>query len=365
MRILLAGGGTGGHLIPGISLAEEILKKDKEAKLLFISTGKPLEKQLFDKFKLPYQCISAKPLTKSVKKLPGFFYHTTRACLQSLRIVRQFKPEIIVGLGGYGAAPILAAGKMLRIPLFILEQNAIPGTVNRLFAPVSQKVCCQFESSLSYFQNVGLLTGNPIRSALKKEVKNAREQLGLDPNRFTLLVMGGSQGAQAINRCFIEATKRMAEKPAEWPIQIIHLAGANAYEELTSAYQKANIPHKVFSFLEEMELAYSSCDIAVCRSGGTSLAELTALGIPSILIPFPYAKADHQYLNALEIAQKGAAWVCKEEQFTPEQLFLYLKTFMGSPEVRQQMQESARKIGRLEAGSEIFSLIESTLKQVA
>ncbi|MEK7484511.1 MAG: glycosyltransferase, partial [Planctomycetota bacterium] len=210
MRLIFAGGGTGGHLIPGISLAEEILKKLPHSELLFVSTGKPLEKQLFERFQLSYRVISARPLTKQLQKIPGFFYHTCGAIRQSIRILRDFRPEGIIGLGGYGAAPVLVATKLLKIPFFILEQNAIPGSVNRLFAPFSEKVCCQFEQSLPYFKDLGFLTGNPIRSALKKEVQNARQKLGLEADRFTLLVMGGSQGAQAINRCLAETVQLIA-----------------------------------------------------------------------------------------------------------------------------------------------------------
>lgn len=362
MKLVFAGGGTGGHLIPGISLAEEILKKNSASQLLFISTGKPLEKQLFERFSLPFCTISARPMTKQPRKIPGFLFHTANAIRQSISILREFRPEGVIGLGGYGAAPVLLAAKLLNIPFFILEQNAIPGSVNLLFAPFSKKVCCQFEQSLPYFKELGLLTGNPIRSALRQEVRDARQQLGLEPDRFTLLVMGGSQGAQAINRCMAETVQLLSRESPSLKIQIVHLTGAKEMEALEHAYTRAQVPHKLFSFLEAMELAYSSCDLVIGRAGGTSLAEITALGLPSILIPFPQAKADHQYLNAIEIEKKGAAIVYREAHLTPEKLLAHLREFCENPQQLLQMRECSKKIGRLDAGASILSVLESTLK---
>jgi UDP-N-acetylglucosamine--N-acetylmuramyl-(pentapeptide) pyrophosphoryl-undecaprenol N-acetylglucosamine transferase len=361
MKIVLAGGGTGGHLIPGISLAQTIRQELPQSEIYFLSKGNALEHRLCEQYEFPLYPVAAKPLSKNPWKLAGFAYQTFKGTFQARRFLQNFQPDAIIGLGGYGSAPALFAGHSLKIPLFLLEQNAIPGIVNQWVAPYTQKVFCQFEQVLPYFGNKGVLAGNPLRLALTQPVIKAREKLGLDPQRLTLLIMGGSQGAQALNSCMEKSISKVVQH-LKTPLQILHLAGSEANETLEKAYQNAGVPYRIFSFLPEMEWAYASSDLAIARAGGTSIAEMTAWGLPSILIPYPHAKADHQFLNARELVQKGAALVFRENQWTPERLVSSLSELLETPGKLQKMSASAKALGKPHAGQDIFQQLSMCLK---
>lgn len=314
MRLLLAGGGTGGHLFPAVALAEQFKREEPEGEVLFVGTERGLEFRLLPGFgwtlrTIPMSGWAGLGLGARLRALTGL----VKSLWQSRRILGEFRPDVVVGVGGYASVPVLLAAKLAGIPYLIHEQNAWPGEANRLLGRWAGRICLSFPESARAFRRAPtVVTGNPVRAAME-----ACPPLPAGPP--VLLVFGGSHGARAINRAMLSAVTQLEDWRGR--LRIIHQTGAAEVDIVLAGYREAGWEGvEVLSFIDDMATAYASASLVVCRAGATTLAELTASARPAVLIPYPHAAGNHQVVNASALAAKGAAIMIEEKHLQADDL---------------------------------------------
>ncbi len=312
-RIVIAGGGTGGHLYPGIAVAREMRRRLPELVVTFAGTDRGIERTVVPRegFELDLlrsaglKGMSIGSFARGVSLLP-------LSGLDAWGIVSRRKPNLVIGVGGYSSGPVVLVAALRRIPTLLLEQNAVPGFTNRTLAPFVTAAAVTFETTRSYFGRRGFVTGNPVRPEF---FDPAPAPIGGPPR---ILIVGGSQGAHAINMAMVEAAPRLAGHPGG--LAITHQTGERDLERVRDGYRRAGLEARTEPFLFAMDREMKSADLVICRAGATTLAELTAAGRPSILVPLPTAADDHQRKNAAVLAQAGAAEMLEQSQMTGEHL---------------------------------------------
>lgn len=346
MKIIFAGGGTGGHLMVGLSIAEEIRSRFHESEIIFFGTDKKFEKRCVEQRGFQFRQMRAKKWEKSFKRILTFVGVTFAGIIESLLAIRKFNPDIVVGLGGYASvAPIIAA-KLLSIPSVLLEQNVIPGKANRFLTNWVDEVYCHWRGSLKWFNKAKIVrvTGTPIRKDILYSQKTiSAEKFGLSLSKKTILITGGSQGAQAINEVILKCLPKL--EPLSNELQIIHCTGEYGYDIAKAAYKQTNIDAFVCSFLDDMGAALSMADIIICRAGATTIAEITSLGIPAILIPYPHAADNHQYWNAMELASNGGGYLLQQIDLTPEKIIELITDLLNNKEKYNRMKMFSKGMG--------------------
>lgn len=333
MKVIIATGASGGHLFPALGLAEE-LKNNGE--IIFICDQGQAEEGIRKKGYRAKTLIIMK-LRSWLNILPFVFY-LSKAFGQSLRIINDFKPDVVVGFGSYVSFPAVMAAKVKGIPTIIHEQNVIPGRANRMLANFVNKIAISFSDSAKYFPRAKiLLTGCPLRQDLLNVDKTvALQKFNLVADKFTILVLGGSQGSHHLNIKFIQAISGIQTQDN---LQIIHLTGAGDYELVKAEYKKKGIGHCVFAFLEEMGYAYKLADLVISRAGASAITEIALFGLPSILVPYPFAYG-HQLQNAKVLADAGGAILIRDEDLSAD---LLQKNILRLINNRRQLQEMAQK----------------------
>ena len=316
LRVVFAGGGTGGHLYPAIAIAEELRRRVPEADITFVGTRGKIEERTVPEqgFKFVAIWISGFRRSFSLSVLT-FPLKVVVALVQSLVLLLRLKPEVVVGTGGYVCGPPRYVASLLGIPTLIQEQNSYPGVTTRMLAGRVDEVHLTFESSKRFFNRAQgvFVTGNPVRSQVGKAgKKESLEYFGLEPSKTTVLIFGGSLGASSLNAAVsgnLAALKQMG-------VQVLWQTGNNEYEKMSAIVRNVQPSGlglvKAMSFIERMDLAFGASDLAVCRAGATTLAELACAGLPSILVPYPHAAADHQTENARTMVDAGAALMCSD-----------------------------------------------------
>lgn len=374
LKIAIAGGGTGGHLFPAIAVAEVFQDRGHDV-VIFIS-----EKEI-DRIasrEIADQQAGFADRTRGLlrfEKIPGvgmpkllspavfrFFSNFRSSIFHCARLYKEIQPDAVLGMGGFTSTAPIYAGWRRRIPTFLHESNAIPGKANRLNAKMVKTVLLGFEECAVHFPGSKCeATGTPIRKALlkRKAREEALRELGLEPGRKTLLVMGGSQGARGINEAIIRALPLL--KRLE--IQAIHLAGPEEDQLVLTNYRREGVPAYVAPFFTQMELAYSAADLAIARSGAASISELSFFGLASILIPYPFAAENHQALNAEIFAQSGAAEVLNQSEITSETLAALVGKLFNDPAKLQRMAWSARQLAPENAAGRVCDVIEKFVNQ--
>ena len=308
LHIVIAGGGTGGHLFPGIAVAQEFEARNPASRIIFVSTGNPLERSVLSKTGYTLQTITAAGIKgrglwnqiKSVVKIP-------KGILAANRILKKFSPDLTVGLGSYSAGPVVFTAWLRRIPIVVHEQNILPGITNRILSRFANRIYISFENTKSNMDSRKVQwTGNPVRRELLEYSDRHAEDVSDDSGNgfFTILIIGGSQGAHRINTAVIEALEHLEDKEH---LHFVHQTGDADEQPVKEAYRRNNIQCTVQSFFDIMAELYSRADLLICRAGATTVAEITALGKAVIFIPFPYAADNHQVLNAGTLAEDGAA----------------------------------------------------------
>lgn len=308
-RFLFAGGGTGGHLYPAIAVADEIKRLKPESEILFVGTKSKIEGRVVPKLGYGFKSIWIKGFARKFNMENLLFpVKLLVSLVQSLFISFRFKPRVAIGSGGYVAGPAIWGASVLGAKVILMESNSYPGFTTRLLERYADEVNISFEDSKKYLRRPDKikLTGNPVRSELGSSTKEeSKKSFGLDENKFTILVLGGSLGAASINNSVSECVEELENKS----LQIIWQTGKNYYH----SYKNINLDSvKILDFIEDMNKAYSACDLLVARAGATTIAELTVLGIPSILIPSPHVAENHQYYNAKSLADNNAAVLIKD-----------------------------------------------------
>lgn len=345
LRVLIGVGGSGGHLFP----AQQLGQKLSDCELFF--AGHKLEKSpFFQRGNVPYEEIDAAPLQKWIPFLKAF----GKGVKQSLRLIRRFQPDVVVGFGSYHSFPLLVAAVLLRKKIVLFEANCVLGKVNRLFRPFCEKFALQFplfEQTRSQDVFVPLLPWNPL-TQIKISKEEARRTFSLDPDRMTILVFGGSQGAQFINQAFLQAAKTLRQKGHSF--QVIHLTGKEE-PSVSNAYREADIPAQVKPFEKEMFLAYTAADCVVCRSGAGTVAELIQFAKPALLIPFPFATEDHQKRNGQYLAQvlQGAKLLLQEEA-KEERMVQEIEKLLQERAVYRQALEEAKEQQQGRVGFDVW-----------
>ncbi|MDQ2866920.1 MAG: undecaprenyldiphospho-muramoylpentapeptide beta-N-acetylglucosaminyltransferase [Verrucomicrobiota bacterium] len=356
MNAIIACGGTGGHLFPGLAVAEVLRARGHEV-LLFVSEKEVDTLALREHPEIPFEKLPSVGLPSPFSPtIFGFMRRFNDSLGRCRAIYRRFQPEVVLGMGGFTSTAPVLAGKMRGVPTFIHESNAIPGKANRFTSRMVRVVLLGFKECAPFFPRVKTeVTGTPIRTDLQKLDRNtAREKLGLNPERKTLLVMGGSQGASGINQAMIRALPAL-EKAS---LQVIHLTGARDEKLMADNYQRAGLPAVVVAFHHQMELLYSAADLAIARSGAASLAELASFSLPGILIPFPYAADDHQTRNAEIFVRAGAATLLKESEIVDDTLGRQILALSNDPARLALMAENAAKLSTRDAASVVVAAME-------
>lgn len=347
-RILFAGGGTGGHLYPGIAIAEEIRKRFPSAELLFVGNAKNIEARI-----VPAKGFSFLPIwvagfrrSLSLDTLLSLVKLIV-AVVQSFLVIRRVKPQVVVGTGGYVCGPPLYVASLVGIPTLIQEQNSYPGVTTRILALWVSEVHLSFDRARRFIKRTDgvFVSGNPTREAIGSvERRIGAERLQVDDGRFTVLVVGGSRGARSINNAMLG----MVDSLAALGIQLVWASGGDDYERCRTALEGragtgASSLH-LLPYIEEMEFAYAVADLVVCRAGATTIAEITRAGLPSVLIPYPFAAADHQTENAKALEESGAAMVVRDSE-TAAMLLPVIRGLLHDPARLKAMGDRARQLG--------------------
>lgn len=352
-RVILAGGGTGGHLFPGIAVYEELKRREPELETLFVGTARGIEARVVPELGERLECIDVGPLKgRTTGQLVKNLLALPHAGLEVTKILRRFRPSLVLGVGGYAAGPMVATAAALGIPTAVLEQNASVGLTNRLLARFVDRAYVNFEETASVFPSRAVrVVGNPIRRSVAAVANMART----DPAAFEMrarrvLVIGGSQGARSLNQVVPEALARVVASGRSF--EIVHQTGQAMCEAVRARYEALGVSATVTPFIEDMGRAYASAALVIGRAGATSLAEICAIGRPSILIPIPTVD-DHQWTNARALEQRGAALALRDVGLTVDTLSEAVGQLMSDSERRRAMAEAARVLGKPDAAAAI------------
>ena len=360
MRLLIAGGGTGGHLFPGVAIAEEARARDPATSVLFVGTTRGIEARVLPRLGWPHRFIEASGL-KTVGALGAVrgLLRVPRALLQSRRILREFRPDAVIGVGGYASGPVVLAAALGRIPTAVLEQNSIPGLANKILGRFVRAVFLSFQETRRYFRPARVhMTGNPIRRALRERLAQASAS-GSAGRR--LFCFGGSLGAKAVNGLVVDAASILAREG--FSVEIVHQTGPDDQAATAARYAAAGVPADVRGFIDDMAAEYGRADLVIARAGATTVAELTVVGRPAILIPYPFAADNHQERNAVALAHAGAAVVFSQGGLDGAKLAAAIRSLLEDRSRLAAMQSAMRALARPEAAADIVAWAEAQIRR--
>jgi UDP-N-acetylglucosamine--N-acetylmuramyl-(pentapeptide) pyrophosphoryl-undecaprenol N-acetylglucosamine transferase len=354
MKVIIAGGGTGGHLFPGIAVAREIQRRHPGSQVLFVGAEQGIETKIVPKEGYPLKTLPLGGIkgVSWVRRLRNLAA-TLSGIHAAKNILREFKPDAVIGVGGYASFPIITAAILGRYPRLIMEQNSIPGLANRTLGRWVNFAAVTDPRTRSYFGTRAVVTGNPIRP----EFKSVAAKPHVAP--YTILIFGGSQGAQSINKAVIEALPELAD----WKdrVRFVHQTGERQLEEVKKAYSTQRFTADVRTFFNDFHQQYAAADLIIARSGATTVAEIKAAGRAAILIPFPFAADDHQTKNAQAMVDEKAALLIENSQLNGQRLAGAIRDLLGNPARLQELEANARRIAVLDAEERIVNLVEEAV----
>jgi UDP-N-acetylglucosamine--N-acetylmuramyl-(pentapeptide) pyrophosphoryl-undecaprenol N-acetylglucosamine transferase len=360
---MVAGGGTGGHLFPGIALAEEFRRREAGAEVTFVGTEHGIEAKIIPREGYPIRFLRAEGIVgKSIIRKATGAAKTALSFLDARRILASVSPDIVIGVGGYASGAIVLMASLKSIPTLVHEQNSVPGATNRILGKFVDRVCVTYQESMSAFP-VGktFLTGNPVRLKIMKGDREAACRLfSLDKQIFTVFIFGGSSGAASINRTVVDALNHLGDLRES--VQFLHQTGDRDFENIRDAYRKTGMKGTVAPFIYQMAEAYAASDLVISRAGATTLAELTALGKPAILVPYPFAAGRHQEVNAMKLKEMGAAQVILDHEMSGKILADHIRELYENASGLRDMQRASRGLGTPEACSKIVDIAISLFK---
>lgn len=349
MKLIVAGGGTGGHLFPGIAVAEEFLSRDPANQVLFVGSERGIEARAIPRLGYQLELISAAGIRGkgSLAKLKGAAM-MIYGYAQSRKILHRFQPDLVLGVGGYASLPMVMAARGMEIPRYIHEQNALPGMSNKVLSRVANKVFISLDESAKFFpKDCTLLTGNPLRRQILEMLsKDGQEKQQSEV--FRLFIFGGSQGAHALNVALPQAVAQLSPEQ-QGLIKIIHQTGEADLQQVQAAYQANGLEADVRPFIDDMATAYRQADLIICRAGATTIAEVTALGKACLFVPFPHATDDHQRKNAEALLKKGACEMLVEQEIGGKGLSEAIARLMENRDALKLIGENAAALARLDA----------------
>ena len=364
MRVLIAGGGTGGHLYPGIALARELKRRDPSSQVSFVGTAQGIEARVVPKeqFELDLIRVAGLKGKSRLERLKGFLLLPI-AAVDAWRVVSKRRPDVVVGVGGFASGPVLALAAVRGYPTMLLEQNALPGITNRLLARVVRAAAVNFDAALTYFPRTGFVAGNPVRPEFfpaQNEELNDKSSVPRDAAR--VLIFGGSQGAHAINVAMVEAASRLAASGIR--LAITHQTGERDLDLVRAAYQRTGLEARVEAYIYEIDREMKAASVVIARAGATTLAELAASGTPAILVPLPSATDDHQRKNADVVAGAGAAVVIDERGLDGDTLAAAIGSLVTDTQRRREMSAAARQLARPDAAQRIADRVEQLARRL-
>ena len=355
MRIVIAGGGTGGHLFPGIAIAEEFLKRDDKTQIIFIGTQRGIESRLLGQLGYELKEIDIEGVKgRGIKALMKVVYQIPKSLWQSRRILKQFRPDMVMGVGGYASGPAVLAAYFMGIPTAVAEQNAIPGATNKILGNFADKIFVTYEQTRTFFPPAKVIfSGNPVRASFAAPSGRTKKERAYRQ----LLIFGGSQGAEAINKSVMDMLPQLEVMKDK--VRILHQTGQRQLEEVKMAYKQFGIQAAVTPFILGMAEAYADADLIICRAGATSLAEITAAGKAAVLIPYPWAANDHQLKNAQALEAEGAAAVIPERELSGAKLFAVVENLLRDEKKIRRMEENSLRISKIDAAA---TIVEACVK---
>ena len=362
MRVLIAGGGTGGHLYPGIALARELKRRDPSTQVSFVGTSTGIEARVVPRegFELDLIRVAGLKGKNRVERAIGFGLLPI-ATLDALAVISRRTPDIVVGVGGFASGPVLLFAALLGYPTMLLEQNALPGITNRLLARVVRAAAVNFEAALSFFPRTGFVAGNPVRPEFfPAQNEEANDRFSKPRDAARVLIFGGSQGAHAINVAMVEAASRLAASGIR--LAITQQTGERDLDLVRDAYQRAGLAARVEAFIFQIDREMKSADVVICRAGATTLAELAASATPAVLVPLPTATDDHQRKNADVFGRAGAALVIEERELQTA-LPDVLAALVKEPDRLKRMSAAARTLARPDAAERIADRLEMLVEE--
>lgn len=354
--VIIAGGGTGGHIYPGIAIAQEFKLRRSDSQVLFVGTARGMESKIVPRAGFELELIEVAALKrvslferiKALLVLPKSF-------LAARSLIRKAKPQVVIGVGGYASGPVVLLASLLGIPTIIAEQNALPGFTNRVLARFINAAAVSFEEARSLFGSKAEITGNPVRAEFFDVPLR-------EPGKVIhILITGGSQGAHAINETMCETMPLLAGEAAR--LSLTHQTGEQDFERVRAAYEKSGLKAEVKPYLENMVAEFERADLVISRAGATTVAELAAAGKPAIMIPFPFAADDHQRKNAEAIERAGAGRMILQAELTPERMAQELLWLINDPQQLVRMAEASRNLGRPDAAARVVDLAMRTIEK--
>jgi len=350
--VLVAAGGTGGHLFPGIAVADELVRRDPGTRVVFAGTPKGLESRLVPRSGyalelLPILPLNGVGLARMVKGLAAL----PLGLLRSAALVRRLRPAAVLGIGGYAGGPVTLLAALLGVRAVVLEPNAKPGFTNRVLKPFVSAAACAYEEAQAAFGTKGVLTGNPVRGGFAALPRKAHGE------PLVLLAFGGSQGSRVLNRALVGALPHL---PGPERLCLVHQTGPAMLDEVKEAYRAAGREAEVVAFLDDMDRRFAAADLVLSRSGATTCAELTVAGKAAIRVPFALAADDHQRTNARALEKAGAAVMLEEKDLSGPSLAAAVRALADEPDRIAAMEDAARRIGRPDAAARVADLLLGT-----
>jgi UDP-N-acetylglucosamine--N-acetylmuramyl-(pentapeptide) pyrophosphoryl-undecaprenol N-acetylglucosamine transferase len=360
-RVLIAGGGTGGHLFPGIAVASE-LRRRCGADVRFVGSSHGIERTAVPRAGFPVELLPIRGLRREgFAGLVRALWRIPWSFVAALRLVLRFRPQLVVGVGGYASFPAVLAAFLRRVPIVLLEQNASPGAATRVLAPLARRVCVSFPETKQALGERAVVTGNPVRAPVAPSASTSTAAPADGTvRRHRILVFGGSAGAHRLNEVVPGALAAV-----ELPLDVVHQTGAAERETVVDAYRAVGLPASVQAFIDDMSSEYRRADLVICRAGATTIAELTALGVAAILVPFPFAAGDHQRLNGQALVDAHAAWMILDRDLTPEKLAATVRIALGDLALLAATRECARSLGHPDATARVVEECLASVRSAA
>jgi UDP-N-acetylglucosamine--N-acetylmuramyl-(pentapeptide) pyrophosphoryl-undecaprenol N-acetylglucosamine transferase len=357
MRVVISAGGTGGHIYPALAIINKIKEMEPDSEFLYIGTHNRMEKDIIPKYNIPFETIeiygiNRKNLLKNFKTLKCFLQSRSKC----KKLIKEFNPDCVIGVGGYVTGPVIWAGKKLGYKTFIHEQNSIPGKANLYLSKYADHIFVSFKSSINYFPEYKTTyTGNPCSEEALKKVAIDKKELDLNPNKKLVLFVMGSLGSDKMNEMLYQTMEKFKNKDYE----ILFVTGKDSYDEMKQKTYPKNV--KVVPYIEDMTRVMKKTDVIVSRAGASTMSEIMALEVPSILIPSPYVPNNHQYKNALDLFKKDACILIEEKDVTSEKLVSSIEELLNNEEKIKTMKHSLHELSVKDSATRIYQIIKEKI----
>ena len=358
MKVIMTGGGTGGHIYPAIAIADEIKSRHPDAEIIFVGTERGMEKDIVPKAGYPIKFITVSGLNrKNPIKLIKTLKDLNHGLHEAKQIIKEFKPDLVIGTGGYVCGPVMKTVAGMGIKTYIHEQNAFPGLTNKLLSRGAERVFVAFDDAKKYFKTKKepVTVGNPVRHAFTEvDRQAARESLGVKEDEFMVLSFGGSLGAQRINDEMTVAAERLRDRAG---VRIFFVTGRRYYSSIMENADKTNARVTYLQYIDDMPKYLNACDLAITRSGALTVSEITACGRASVMIPSPYVTNNHQYYNAKVVADRGGAILIEEKDLTNGEVADEIEQLMNDRQILEKMEKASAALGTVTSAGKICDII--------